>query len=154
MDGGEGHFVAKMVKQGTSATFKLDTLPFSKNKLVDQFLKENCINEVNYTVINDIVYVSQKPLLKFTSGVVRQGVMLGEITNTRFEPHHHQFVSCLMKDDYQRSYDIDDEEILKLYLTGNSLPIKGYQGYTQITYKGHGIGFGKGDGRQIKNKLP
>lgn len=149
--GGEGHFVSKFIK--TSATEKtvLKTLPFSKNRIVDRFIEDNLQNELNYTIINNKVYVSSKNLLNIKANILRSGILLGEIIKDRIEPAHHLFISNYQ---FKRVYNTTDSNIINNYLSGLSIMEKGYKGFVQICYKGIPIGFGKGDGSQIKNKFP
>jgi NOL1/NOP2/sun family putative RNA methylase len=149
--GGEGHFVSKFIKTSSTDCIKLKTLSFSQNKLVDKFIEDNLKEKVNYTIINTRIYVSRKELLNLKANVLRSGVLLGKIVKNRVEPAHHLFIS-----DYQfkRVYDTTDSKIINDFLTGLSIMEKGYKGYVQICYKGIPVGFGKGDGQQIKNKFP
>ncbi len=151
MDHGEGHFMAKIIKEDDTGSLKLKTLPFSKDKLVDEFIKNNCTTKLNYTVIKDKVYVTEKPMLDLKANILRQGVLLGEIVKGRIEPAHHFFIAI---NEIKNIYDIVDANELKQFLSGLSLMVSGYKGYVQIRYKGVPIGFGKADGNQIKNHFP
>ncbi len=151
-DGGEGHFVAKLVKEGINPKRELRRLPYSGNPAVSAFLKENGIKS-DYTIIGNSVLLSDKPLISTDLRVIRQGIMLGTIEKNRIEPHHHFFVSIVAKDNFSNMYECNKDEITK-FLQGESLAVKAPKGYIMINYKGHGIGFGKSDGRQIKNHLP
>ncbi len=153
MDKGEGHFIARMVKKGEQKSRVLKRLSFSKNKVVDDFLKEYGLSGLKYTVVRDNVYCSEEPLIDFNGKIIRQGILLGTIIKNRFEPHHHLFVSLLADKWTRDRIDLDDEQ-LKLFMSGNSVPVGGYHGYVQVCYHGVSFAFGKADGRQIKNHLP
>ena len=150
-NGGEGHFVAKMRKKGEQKKQKLRTANFSSEKIVDKFIKENYNGNLNYTIINNRIYCSKYPLKQLNGNVYRCGILLGEIIKNRIEPAHHFFITYT---DFRNIYNIIDEDMLKLYLNGQSLPISDYHGYVQIRYLNIPIGFGKADGKQIKNHLP
>ncbi len=147
----EGHFVAKMIRTSPNKSVRLKQLPFSKDKLVDAFLKENCSVDLNYTIINNRIYVSDERLYECKTNILRQGILLGEIVKNRIEPHHHFFIAVK---DIKKVCEIADSKQLNDYLSGLSLFADGYKGYVQIRYRGIPVGFGKGDGTQIKNKLP
>lgn len=149
-NGGEGHFIAKFVKKGLQEKRKLKKMSFSSNRLVDQFIKDNYKGKLKYTIINDKIYCSEKPLLKLNANIYRSGILLGQIIKNRIEPDHHFFISYK---DFKNTYELSDEE-LKTFLSGQSLFVNTNRGYVQLCYKNVGIGFGKSDGKQIKNHLP
>jgi len=150
-DKAEGHFVAKMIKHAPVKKVNIKTLPFSYNKLVEEFISENCLTHFSYTIIKDRIYITRKPLYDLKANIIRQGIMLGEIVKNRIEPHHHFFTAIQQM---KQTYDIQNLDELNKFLTGESLFVKNIKGYVQIRYKSIPIGFGKGDGQQIKNKLP
>ena len=45
-------------------------------------------------------------------------------------------------------------EEMDLFMHGEVLQKECDKGYVAVCYKGHPFGFGKSDGRQIKNKIP
>ena len=149
--GGEGHFVSKFIKTSSTEKVQLKTLPFSKDKIIDKFIEDNLKEKINYTIINNKVYTSKENLLDLKANILRSGILLGEIVKNRIEPAHHLFISSLK---FKRVYNTTDSKIINKYLSGLSIMEKGYKGYVQICYKGIPIGFGKGDGNQIKNKFP
>lgn len=151
MDHGEGHFMAKIIKHSDTGSLKIKSLPFSSDKLVDEFIKNNCTEKLHYTIIKDKVYVSQERLLDLKANILRQGVLLGEIVKNRIEPAHHFFIAL---DVFKNVYELVDANELKQYLSGLSLMVPNFKGYVQIRYKGVPIGFGKADGTQIKNHFP
>ena len=153
MDGGEGHFVCRMVKHGSAMETKLAYMKPARNRIVDEFLAANCCRPLPYYVVNDNVYVAESPLLDFKGRVVRQGILLGNIVGNRFEPHHHGYLAIMTGNNFKQSVDLNEEEAA-IFMSGNSVMVSGIRGFTAITYKNHPIGFGKGDGRQIKNRLP
>ncbi|MGI6581756.1 MAG: RsmF rRNA methyltransferase first C-terminal domain-containing protein [Erysipelotrichaceae bacterium] len=149
--GGEGHFVSKFIKTSSTEKVQLKALPFSKNRVVDKFIEDNLKEKLNYTIINNKVYVSKENLLSLKAKILRSGILLGEIVKNRIEPAHHLFISNFQ---FKRVYNTTDSKIINQYLSGLSIMEKGYKGYVQICYKGIPVGFGKGDGNQIKNKFP
>lgn len=150
-NGGEGHFIAKLIKNGEQKSKKLKYHKFSSNKIVDKFLKDNYLGLLNYTIINNRIYCSDKPLLELKGNIYRSGILLGEIIKDRIEPAHHFFITY---SDFKNIYNITDKNELNKFMSGQSLPIKDYYGYVQIRYENIPFGFGKADGKQIKNHLP
>ncbi|MBE6115750.1 MAG: hypothetical protein E7187_02855 [Erysipelotrichaceae bacterium] len=39
-------------------------------------------------------------------------------------------------------------------MRGESMSVSGIRGFTEISYHNHVLGFAKGDGKQLKNRLP
>ncbi|MBQ6654803.1 MAG: RNA methyltransferase [Erysipelotrichaceae bacterium] len=149
--GGEGHFVAKMIRTSEVCQARLRQLSCSHDKTVDAFLKEVGREDLKYTVINDRVYVSSQPLYDLNAAVLRQGILLGELIKGRLEPHHHFFISF---PGLKNTCEITDADELSRWLKGESLFRNAPRGYLQITYRQVPIGFSKSDGSQLKNRLP
>jgi len=152
MDGGEGHFVARLVRRGDQPARMLKTGAAGHEPVVDRFLQEAGIT-VPYQLVEGQVWGSRQPPIRTAVHVIRQGVMLGEVVKGRFEPHHHLFVA-LLGQTYKNVCDIGDADVLRRYLAGEALPLAGYHGYVQIRWQGVPVGFGKADGSQIKNHYP
>lgn len=156
MDQGEGHFIAKLCKRGSAKTARLKTLNTMKPmECVTDFLKAQTAMKLPYLLeIKGRIYARQKPFIQLGKiPVLRQGLQVGEVRKNRLEPHHHFYVSALLKDDYLVRYEMSDTET-RSYLSGNTLNVSGYKGYVALCWHGHVIGFGKGDGKIIKNKYP
>ena len=151
LDKGEGHFVARMVKHSPVKEKRLNPIAFTHNRLVDEFLKEYGIS-CSYYMKNNEVYYCNEPL--DIRNTVRQGVLLGTIEKNRFEPHHHLFMCPQISNSFSQNYEINDRDQLVKYLKGESLNAAGIRGYVAVRYQGKTLGFAKGDGRQLKNRLP
>lgn len=152
MDEGEGHFVARMRKTAHQDETRIRTLPYSKDKTVDEFIRQNINEDISYTVIKDKVYYGTCPVMDVRVKTIRQGILMGEIIKNRFEPAHQLFLSKDLT--FRNVCNTDDISTAEKFMKGESLMIKGYKGYVQICYKNKAIGFGKGDGNQIKNHYP
>ena len=148
--GGEGHFIAKMIKRSAIKPVKLKRLEFGKNKLVDEFIEENLKQNIKYTIISDKVYCSSEKLLALNSNIIRSGILLGTLVKNRFEPAHHGYISY----HFDKQLQLDDKKDVIDFLSGNCINKKGYKGYIQVTYKNQPLGFVKGDGIVLKNHLP
>ena len=155
MDGGEGHFVAKMRKKKVEIPAKLKTIKEAKlEKCVLDFLQDQ-LTEIpaHFIQIQNKVYARKAPFIQLDKlNVLREGICVGEIIKGRFEPHHHFYTASALTPYLKRKVEINEEQ-LRLYLSGNVLPIS-EKGYVAICYKGIPLGFGKGDGTMIKNKYP
>lgn len=151
---GEGHFLAVLRKDGAEspqgAACAGEKLPggwleFARELGID-------LPEGKATVFGESIYWSPT-LLPPLHGlrVLRPGLELGTLKKGRFEPAHALALWC---DHCARSvrYSADSDEI-RCYLHGETLP--GTQkGWMQVQVDGYGIGWGKGDGRIIKNHYP
>lgn len=83
--------------------------------------------------------------------VLRPGLELGEGKQNRFEPAHALALwlgDCGQAEDYPW-----DSPQIKVYLHGDVLPSE-KKGWCLIRSDGYGIGWGKGDGRMLKNHYP
>ena len=83
--------------------------------------------------------------------MLRPGLELGTVKKDRFEPAH---ALALWLSDCKTCRELSAEDPLTdAYLRGNVLP--GTQrGWCLIRVDGYSIGWGKGDGNQIKNHYP
>ncbi len=155
MDGGEGHFVAKLQKKSGNKS----TLPVLKdtklNPLVETFLKEQLGFIPNHIqTISNSVYAMDLPFIntKKINGL-RQGILLGELKKNRFEPAHSFYMNAEWIDSYQKKYDASIEE-MNAFMHGETLSCDLDKGYYAICFEGIPFGFGKSDGHLLKNKIP
>lgn len=158
MDQGEGHFVAKFRKHGTQPeSRKKEEKASAVPVFVTQFLKQSLPIQPAYVQENNgRIYAMQEPFLKLKDiRILRQGCQVGEIVKNRLEPHQHFFVSNAYGRDILQSYGMSDEEC-RQFLQGQQLAVAGYsyKGYTKLLWRGHAVGFAKGDGTVLKNKYP
>ncbi len=161
MDGGEGHFAAKLRKMGTalahyddspsSAKADSEILDFYDSLFVDRPFGENI------SVIKDKILLLPKNYNFDVNGlqILRAGVVLGEIKGRRIEPHHSAFMAarpgeCRTKADF----DVNSKE-LAAYLHGEEIPVcSKIKGYTAVCVNGITTGFGKASNSRLKNKYP
>ncbi|UOF90538.1 RsmB/NOP family class I SAM-dependent RNA methyltransferase [Fodinisporobacter ferrooxydans] len=119
-----------------------------------------CVNEdaclVNY---GEHLYLQHDPFLPLAGlKVVRPGVYLGQMKANRFEPGHG-LAMAIHNQVIQRqqikhvNLSSESSEIIS-YLKGESVTLASDKGWTLVTVDGHSIGFGKSDGRIIKNHYP
>ena len=81
--------------------------------------------------------------------IVRLGVKIGELVGKeiRYDYHYSHYVKDMPK------IELDDNS-LKLYFNGNTLPTDKNKGYYLLTYHNINIDIAKSDGRLIKNHFP
>ena len=151
---GEGHFAAVLQKnEGEDA----DVLPAKSEKLPKewlQFAKELGIQlpagkavsfgQNLYWTPEDLPDISR---LK----VMRPGLELGTVKKDRFEPAHALALWLDSCKNTQR-FDADSDEI-KAYLHGDVVP-SSLKGWCLVCAGAYSIGWGKGDGRVLKNHYP
>ena len=83
--------------------------------------------------------------------VMRPGLELGTVKKDRFEPDHALALWLKECKNVQR-YGADSEE-MKAYIHGDVVPSE-KKGWCLVCADGYGIGWGKGDGRVLKNHYP
>lgn len=163
MDGGEGHFAARMRKKGSGFKNALpkksaekinsDVWDFYDSLFVDRPFGENL------AVIKGKIMILPKNYnddVKYAGvGILRAGVILGEIVKNRIEPHHSVFMAA-QKDDCRSAVDfgVNSDEIHK-FLHGEEIAVQsGVKGYTAVCVNGMTVGFGKASNERLKNKYP
>lgn len=166
MDGGEGHFAAKLRKRadyefGTQrADHRITPTPDNKiPDVVKEFLSDSFYDTTPYERLllhGDKVYALPEycPEIKGT-GVIRAGVLVGELRKNRFEPAHALYMAADVKN-LKRVVDLplDDSRVQK-FLRGEEIPVEGdIRGYTAVAVEGIITGFGKVSGGMLKNKYP
>ena len=86
--------------------------------------------------------------------VLRNGIHLGTIKEKRFEPNH-ALALYLNKDSVKNIVDFNyDSKEINNYLKGNTLETINKKGYVLICVEGISLGWGKDDGRILKNLYP
>ena len=83
--------------------------------------------------------------------VVRPGLELGEVKKNRFEPAH-ALALWLKNCENIQNFPAESKEI-RGFMEGQVLP-GSTKGWCLITADGYSLGWGKGDGNQIKNHYP
>jgi len=160
---GEGHFVAKLVKTSSSTNsfndIKLQKTSINSKalKLYKDFEKKYLNKELKGTFLQfgDNIYIlpNNSPALKNLK-VVYSGLLLGRITNNRFEPSH-EFALSLKTEDYKNCIHLSESQSLS-YTQGNTLNIndENIKDWTLLLYNNNPIGWGKTNNGIIKNHYP
>lgn len=176
MDGGEGHFAAKMRKRYTPS----DEQPISKNAQKKSAVKHallpadksayDFMSQVfesgeyeNLYTLNDKVYALSdeiKELLDYNIdfrkiGVIKMGVEVLTKKGNRYEPVHNAFTACSADGAKNVIYlDIDDQRLYK-FLHGEEIQTDSdKKGYALVCVENIPLGFGKVSNGVLKNKYP
>lgn len=165
MDGGEGHFVAKLRRQEGNETEQMQYNSYYENKRLNKEIKDTIINLLNGILKekprgliqvfgeNAILLPDGLPALSGL-GVLRAGVPLGELKRGRVEPAHGLFLACNPEECRQvLALEMDDPRV-KAFLHGEEIDAPGFQGYAGISVEGVMAGFGKCSGGRMKNRYP
>lgn len=161
MDGGEGHFAARLRKKGNLYT--ADRVTYDQEKTdnnILEFYDSIFLNRPfgeNIKVIGNKIIILPKNYSFNTDGIpiLRSGIILGEIIKNRIEPHHSAFMAA--KQEQCKSFvdlDINSSDIYK-YLHGEEISVPtDIKGYTCVCVNGITTGFGKVSNGKLKNKYP
>lgn len=164
MDGGEGHFAAKLKKKDESFRFtnRSSAIPTPQKKipqLVFDFLKDNFKDTKPYEKLlikDDKVFALPQvcPDLQGTHAI-RAGVFVGCIKKNYFEPEHSLFSTADIEN-IRRVLDLKlNDPRLEKFLRGEEIPADNSEkGYTLVAVEGIPLGFGKTSGGRLKNKYP
>lgn len=168
MDAGEGHFIARLKRNSEPEEYTPDAygsssakesretkeiIKKSKELYSEIFLKEDY---PDFNVINDRVMINPvcSPFFE-GSGIVRKGILFGEVRKNRIEPSHQLF-TCAKMSELRNVVDFDyRSEQINSYLLGGELETENtMKGYTAVCVNGMTLGFGKASGGRLKNKYP
>ena len=151
---GEGHFAAVLQKEGNSRldpeSVKSQPLPKAVKAFMDELEIE--LPEGNLLFFGQSLYLAP-PEMPDIRGVkvVRPGLELGEMKKDRFEPAH-ALALYLKTAAKTQDYGADSSEIAR-YLHGDVVE-SSVSGWCLVTVDHYTLGWGKGDGKVLKNHYP
>ena len=151
---GEGHFAAVLRKKGDD---DCDYTPIQGVKIPKEwaaFAKELDIDlpAGKPVLFGDTLYWTPDGMPEIGRlKVMRPGLELGTVKKDRFEPAH-ALALWLKECRNVQDYSADSKEITD-YIHGNVVPSQ-VRGWTLVTADGYSIGWGKGDGKVLKNHYP
>ncbi len=160
MDGGDGHFVAKM-KKTSPAACRAAEYPFAKlsaeadaKALYGQIFSTPLPRPLIQSGGAILIAPEFLPALSGL-GVIRAGVMLGEIQKGRIEPAHALFLSSLPRQ-LRQTVEFSSRSLrLRAYLHGEELEVDpALKGYAGVAADGVITGFGKCSSGKMKNRYP
>ena len=177
MDGGEGHFIAKLLKTDNTITKnenfytstskrkstnkKSNIKDTDKNiissalKLYDEITTNRFLGD-NLIINADKIYIVPQDAPNTQNiNVIRLGVLFGEIKKNRIEPCH-AFFTCGNKNDFKNSINLDfNDSNAYNFLLGQEINIdNNIKGYTAVCINNMTVGFGKATNGVLKNKYP
>lgn len=162
MDGGEGHFCARLRKKTDTESHNIKYFPEKKldnknkiKKLYQDIFQTMPFGE-NLYLNNDKVYLLPQNIPDIIGlSVMRAGILLGEFKKDRLEPSHCAFMACKPTDcSNYINYDVSSDTLLS-FLRGEEIPINSsIKGYTAVCVNNITIGFGKAVDGRLKNKYP
>ena len=151
---GEGHYFAVLTKQGEEESA---ISPSAAGKLPKEWLDFAKAMDIRLPAGKPALFGStlwwlpaEMPELKGLK-VLRAGLELGEVKKGRFEPAHALALylkTCASVQDHA-----PDSPEIAAYLHGDVIPSE-KKGWTLVTAGGFSIGWGKGDGKILKNHYP
>ncbi len=161
MDGGEGHFAAKLKKCGdsikSSFSSKRGKISDGEKSAADLFRQcFNCEPYGDIVQIGDNCYIMPENMPDTRGlGVLRGGVLLGEILRNRIEPSHALFMAS-HADECNRIISLaPDSAELNAFLRGEEIAVsEQIKGYAAVACGDTVTGFGKCSGCRLKNKYP
>ena len=151
---GEGHFAAVFRKrdgeEGELPESKGEKLP----KVWETFAKELGIRLPEGRALSfgqNLFWVPKEMPELNRLKVLRPGLELGTVKKDRFEPAHA--LALWLKDcKTTQDFEADSDEI-RAYIHGEVVP-SAQKGWCLVRAGGYSIGWGKGDGRVLKNHYP
>lgn len=161
LDGGEGHFIAKLRKK---ESFNKKTTRYynykKENKSIlnlRDFLKDISYSNFSGTIekFNDKYLLLPENLPNLSGlNILRAGLLLAEDKKSRVEPSHALFMAST-PDELVYKVNLNDDEILK-YLKGEEIKVDNdLKGFAGVTINNDIVtGFGKCSNGILKNKYP
>ena len=158
-DGGEGHFIALLTRQGDDAV-----PPFAPAGKADthaaacRALMEDCFFEFpdgRFVTVGDTVRLLP-PDLPDTNGLylVAAGVAAATVCRDRLEPCHGIFQS-MRPEQCRRVLSLSrSDPRTAAFLRGEAVPAPNLNGWTAVAVDGVVTGFGKVSGGVLKNRYP
>lgn len=151
---GEGHFLARLIKNGDDERELLTFRPQKPDPRWVKFAAESLstLDYVGFYTQGEWLYTLPDNMPELTGlHVLRAGVQLGRLAAGRLEPAH-ALALAVAPQCVSLRFDVNDEEALR-YLHGETLSGHG-AGWGLVTYKSLPLGWGKCSDGQVKNHYP
>ena len=162
--GGEGHFVAKLRRNGgreyKGGMYRYTEPAREERRRVDDFVFEILRNNSfrHYYIIDDrILELPDIELMPDLTGmnILRAGVKIGDFKKNRIEPHHN-LATSLTSGQFKRRLKLrSTDNLAAKYICGEELNLDFWiDGYAVVTVDGVTLGLGKASEGRFKNKYP
>lgn len=160
MDGGDGHFMAKLRRSSANPCHVPD-YPFLRvaDESAAQTLYDNIFQVPSRRPLiqsGDLLLLAPQELPLLSGlGVIRAGVLLGEIRKGRIEPAHALMMSA-KPPQLRQVVDFPSRSAeIRAYLHGDELEVlPSLKGYAGVAVDGVMTGFGKCSAGRMKNRYP
>jgi len=158
--GGEGHFVALLMRRGGAGGFGSEYMPPAKDPHANKAkeLYDDCFcasPEGHFVTFGQKVRLlpSFLPALNGCN-VLSAGVAAANVCRDRLEPEHGVFLSA-KKDECRRVLDLPlSDPRITAFLHGEEILTDTEPGWTTVCVDGLPVGFGKSVGNRLKNRYP
>lgn len=163
MDGGEGHFAARLRKQGDSRQNSFEekyiTADSKLTEFYDSLFLDRPFGDRIETINNKIIILPKNYNPSWSSvknlNILRAGVVLGEIVRNRIEPHHSAFMAAKPGQCVRNVELSADSAEIRAFLHGEEIAVSPeLKGYAAVCVNGMTTGFGKASNGRLKNKYP
>ncbi len=162
LEGGEGHFAARFRKKGNESrrpfrSGRPVSMPRQQKDIAKRFLEDIFLEMPEMTPEfrgkDLMLYPAVLSGIK-APGIIRCGVLAGELIRDRIEPAHALFVTS-RPEQLRRVMELPpDSAELNEFLSGMEIGCTGAPGYTAVSTAGMILGFGKCSTSRLKNKYP
>lgn len=162
MDGGDGHFVARMKRVKPNPNFPshypYDACEGNQQKAILELLSHIFKIIPNGSIVKkkDCFYILPSGLPGLDGlGIIRAGILAAEEKTNRLEPTHQLFASAAFENCKQvLNLPLDSKEIRR-FLLGEELELQNdVQGFLTVAVEGIPLGFGKASKKRLKNRYP
>jgi NOL1/NOP2/fmu family ribosome biogenesis protein len=151
---GEGHFAAVLRKKGSSEPEGKLLPGESLPRQWKEFARELGIRLPAGKAVpfGECLYWAPEEMPELRGlKVLRPGLELGTVKKDRFEPAHA--LALWLTDCKTKENDTADSQQIAAFLRGEVIPSE-KRGWCLVTVDGFSLGWGKGDGRVLKNHYP
>lgn len=162
MDGGEGHFVARLRRIGANpahpAPYDYPRMQKQAETALRRMLSDCLLAPPAgpFAVYDSMAVLLPDDLPALAGlGVLRAGVMVGELKKGRIEPAHALFLASRPEELCREVALSCSDKRLAAFLRGEEIEAPaGLSGYTGVSVEGMVTGFGKCTGGRLKNRYP